>query len=136
MWGRKRGVNLLDTPQMDTFFERLEGLNQAEVQALTAVWHAASKQRHEDAWLAIRAVGAREALSKEIDRIRDRALDEVSRGTNFVPYTVIDLPRQTRIEAGPAIVDAAVAIALGTRLDPATRELLMAPWLRATQANS
>jgi hypothetical protein len=136
MWGRKRGVNLLDTPQMDTFFERLEGMNQAEVQALTVVWHSVSKQQLEDAWLEIRAIGAREALSKEIDRVRDRALDEATRGTNNVPGAVMDLPRQTRIEAGPAIVDAAVAIALGTRLDPVTRELLMAPWLRATQANS
>jgi hypothetical protein len=136
MWGRKRGVNLLDTPQMDTFFERLEGMNQAEVQALTVVWHSVSKQQLEDAWLEIRAIGAREALTKQIDRVRDKALDEATRGTNNVPYTVMDLPRQTRIEAGPAIVDAAVAIALGNRLQPATRELLMAPWLRATQANS
>lgn len=136
MWGRKRGVTLIDTPQMDTFFARLDGLNQAEVQALTAVWHSVGKQAHEDAWLAIRAIAARDGLSKEIDRVRDTALDRASRGTNNVGYTVIDLARQTRIEAGPAIVDAAVATALGSRLDPVTRELLIEPWLRATQVNS
>ena len=41
---------------------------------------------------------------------------------------------ETKIEAGEAIVDAALAVALGSRLDADCRSLLIGPWLRATEA--
>jgi len=134
MWGRKRGVDLLDTPDMDAFFERLDRLNQAEVQAMVAARHSTTPAEHEEAWAAVRAVGVRDGLAKEIDRVRNNALDRVGRGTNSVPYTVIDFARETRIEAGGAIVDAAIAQALGGRLDRATHDFLAGPWFRATEA--
>jgi hypothetical protein len=133
MWGRKRGVNLLETPEMDAFFERLDRLNQAEVQAMAAAWHAKSPAEHEAAWAAVRAAGVRDGLTKEIERVRDKALERASRGTNSVPYTVIDFTRETRIEAGGAIADAAIAGALAGRLDGVTYDFLVGPWLRATE---
>jgi hypothetical protein len=41
---------------------------------------------------------------------------------------------ETKIEAGEAIVDAALAVALGSRLDADCRNVLIGPWLRATEA--
>jgi hypothetical protein len=127
-------VNLVDTPEMDAFLERLDHTTQAQVLAMTAAWKSTSPGKYEDAWTVIRAVGARDGLTKEIDRVRNKALECAARGTNSVAYTVMDLTRQLRIEAGWAIVGAAVAFALGDRLDAATREVLLGPWNRATEA--
>jgi hypothetical protein len=38
---------------------------------------------------------------------------------------------QIKMEGGEAIVDAALAVALGSRLDEASRSVLIEPWLRA-----
>jgi hypothetical protein len=130
MWGRKRGVNLVDTPEMDAFFARLGQMDQAQVMAITAAWKSVSREEHEDAWTAIRALGERDGLTKEIDRVRDKVLEMAARGTNSVPYMVIDFSRQMRIEAGGALVEAALAVALGSRLDSGTHDLLLGPWLR------
>ncbi len=82
MWGRRGGVNLLDTDEMAAFFERLDHLNEGELLGLRAAWRSTSRGAHEEAWAAVRAVGVREGLSKEIDRVRNRALGWASRGSN------------------------------------------------------
>ena len=135
MWGRRRGVDLIDTPEMDAFFEQLDHLNEAQLLGLRAAWQAISLAAHQGAWAAVRAVGVAEGLTKEIDRVRNKALGWASRGTNVAPYTLSDpiTWQQTKLEAGEAIVDAALAVALGSRLDAAHREVLIAPWLRATE---
>jgi hypothetical protein len=135
MWGRRRGVNLIDTPEMEGFFEQLDHLNEAQLLGLRAAWQAISPAAHQDAWAAVRAVGVAEGLTKEIDRVRNKALGWASRGTNVAPYTLSDpiTWQQTKLEAGEAIVDAALAVALGGRLDAGQREVLIAPWLRATE---
>jgi len=58
MWGRRSGVNLLDTDEMAAFFERLDHLNQEQLLALRAAWRSTSREAHEEAWAAVRAVGA------------------------------------------------------------------------------
>jgi hypothetical protein len=136
MWGRRRGIDLVDTPEMDGFFERLDHTNREQLLSMRAAWHSMTKQEHEEAWAAVRAVGDRAGLSKEIGRVRNKALAWSSRGSNSVPFYHDDDTGwlQIKMDAGEAIVDAALAIALGRRLDRAARDVLLGPWLRATEA--
>ncbi|MGD0018473.1 MAG: hypothetical protein ABSD62_04395 [Candidatus Limnocylindrales bacterium] len=129
-------MNLVDTEEMAGFFERLDHLNQAQLLGLRAAWRSTGREVHEEAWAAVRAVGDREGLSKEIDRVRNRALAWASRGSNTIPYRISnDITwQQIKNDAGEAIVDAALAVALGGRLDADTRQVLIGPWLRVTEA--
>lgn len=135
MWGRRGRVNLVDTDEMGAFFERLDHLNQEQLMGLQAAWQATSREEHEDAWTAIRVAGARDGLVKEIERVRNKALRWASRGSNSIPYQLIDDSEwlQKKIAAGGAIVDAALAIALGNRLPEAAHDVLIGPWLQVTQ---
>ena len=135
MWGRKRGVDLVDTPEMDAFFERLDHLNEAQLLAMRVTWLSGDRRTHEDAWKAIRSVGKRDGLTKEIGRVRDRAMAWVSRDTDLAGYQFFGTSAwtQAKMGAGDAIVDVALATALGDRLDAHAHEILMAPWLRATE---
>jgi hypothetical protein len=138
MWGRRGRGHLVDTEEMVSFYEQLDHLNEAQLMGLRAAWQSTSREDHEVAWTTVRAIGAREGLSKEIDRVRNRALAWASRGSNSVPYRHHDDATwlQLKIEAGEAIVDAALAVALGDRLDADSRGTLIEPWLRATGAQS
>jgi hypothetical protein len=142
MWGRRRGVKLVDTLEMEVLFAKLDRLNPAQLMAMRATWGAISREKHEDAWATVRAVGVRYSLTKEIDRVRDKAMACAARGLPLVPplYQALgswsgyarDL-QQTKMEAGEAIVDTALGMALGDRLDAHTHDILMAPWLRVTE---
>jgi hypothetical protein len=130
-------VDLVDTPEMASFFGRLDRLNREQLLAMRAAWHSIPSREHERAWAAVRAVGANEALDGEIGRVRNKAMAWSSRGSNSVPYYRVNDDEawlQVKIEAGEAIVDAALAVALGDRLDAGTRDTLLGPWLRATEA--
>ena len=137
MFGRRRGVNLVDTPEIDAFFDRLDRMNGEQLLAMQAAWQSTPRREHEQAWAAIRAVGDRVGLSKEIARLRDKAVAWSERGSNTVPYFRVNDDYtwlQVKMGAGEAIVDAALAIALGDRIDAGTRDTLLGPWLRATEA--
>ena len=129
-------VNLVDTEEMAAFFEQLDHLNLEQLRVMRAAWRSTSREAHEDAWTTVRSIGAREGLTREIDRVRNRALGWASRGSNTIPYRISDdvTWMETKIEAGEAIVDAALAVALGSRLDADCRNVLIGPWLRATEA--
>jgi len=134
---RRRGpVDLLDTQEMAVFFERLDRLHQEQLMAMRAAWRATSREAHEEAWTAVREVGVREGLSREVDRVRKKALAWASRGSSSTYYGRNEdvLWQEVKLDAGEAIVDAALAVALGGRLDEATRAVLMGPWLAATEA--
>ena len=136
MRGRRGRVNLVDTEEMAAFFEQLDHLNLEQLRVMRAAWRSTSREAHEDAWTPVRSIGAREGLTREIDRVRNRALAWASRGSNTIPYRISDdvTWMETKIEAGEAIVDAALAVALGSRLDADCRNVLIGPWLRATEA--
>jgi hypothetical protein len=145
VWGRRRGVDLLDSPEMAVFFAKLDRLDQAQLMSMRAAWQAIPKEEHEDAWHVVRAVGAGQGLSEEIGRVRDTAMAWATRGSNSVPYYRMnddDMRVQIKREAGEAIVDAALAIALGSRLaislgsrlDVTAHGTLIGPWLAATGA--
>jgi len=120
---------------MDVFFERLDRLNKLQLLAMRAAWHSIGRGEHEEAWTAVREIGARDGLAREIDRVRDKAMTWALRGTNSIPYWG-DNDDQVFVkgEAREAIVDAALAVALGSRLDASSRDVLLGPWLRATKA--
>jgi hypothetical protein len=132
MWRRKPRVNLLDTDDMYVFFQQLDHMDQGQLMGLRAAWNSVSPEEHADAWAAVRAVGTRDDLTKEIDRVRKKALAWTSRGTPVVPY-VINIWQQVKRDAAEAIVDTALAISLGNRLDAHTHEILMGPWERALE---
>jgi hypothetical protein len=137
MWGRGRASSLVDTEEMAAFFEQLDHLNEAQLLSMRAAWRSTSRRAHEQAWTAVRAVGVREGLGKEIDRVRNRALAWTTRGSGTVPFHRLNDElgwQQVKMEAGEAIVDAALAVALGSRLDSGSRGILIGPWLRATEA--
>lgn len=136
MWRRRRSVDLVDTEAMDDFFEQLDHLNEVGLLNMRAAWNAASRSEHEDAWTAVRAVGALHGLTDEIDRVRKKALAWASRGSNMAPEVRIGQVQNwsvIKLEAGEAIVDAALAVALGDRLDARHHDLLIGPWLSATE---
>jgi hypothetical protein len=145
MWGRRRDLNLVDTIEMDAFFGKLDRLSLEQLMAMTAAWHSTGLEAHERSWRAVRAAGIRLDLTKEIDRIRDKAMAWASRDSMSVPLLGLSelsgvmsgqpaTWQQVKAEAAAGIVDAALAIALGDRLDDASRDTLLGPWLRATEA--
>jgi hypothetical protein len=134
MFHRGGKANPLDTGQLDAFIESLDHIDRVELLRMRAAWQAVDKPAHEEAWAAVRTVGARVGLSKEIDEIRERARAWTRRGDDGVPYAFGDneLWAQLKMEAEGAIVDIALGIALGDRLDEQTRATLLAAWDRAT----
>jgi hypothetical protein len=125
-------TNLADTETMDRFIDSLDHLTEEQLLGMAAAWHSSDEQAREDAWTQVRAVG----LAHEVEHVRQRALDfATGAGVLFYPYTIDsdDLARHARREAAPALVDAAIAIALGDRLDETTREVLLGPWLRVSE---
>jgi len=138
MFGRRREVDLLNTADMDDFFDRLDRINESGLLGMRAAWKTIDRAEHEDAWTAVRAVGARDRLNGEIERVRKKAIDWASRGSNMAPEVRIGQVQNwqlIKMDAGEAIVDAALAVALGSRLDERYRATLMGPWLGATQGN-
>jgi hypothetical protein len=123
-----RRANVLETDALNEFFRTLDHADEAELLRMRAAWKSVARRTHEDAWEAVRAVGAREGLSWEIDAIRKRAMAWASRGT-AVPYRVKnDDWVVIKREAAEAIVDIALGVSLGERLDERTRETLLTAW--------
>jgi hypothetical protein len=110
-------------------------LNQVQLLALQAAWRSISDEDHHSAWVGVGVVGSLDGLTKEIHRVRNRALAWAARGSNAAPYRGnADYGwLQVKGEVGEAVADAAVAVALGSRLDEESRETLLAPWLRVTE---
>jgi hypothetical protein len=135
MFGRRRSENLIDTAEMQGFFERLGRFNQEQLLSMRAAWQTTSREAHEDAWTTVRAVAATSGLSTEIERVRKKALAWTTKNSNTIPYQLNNdrMWQQIKMEAAEAIVDAALAVALGDRLDAQSHDILIEPWLRATE---
>jgi hypothetical protein len=128
-------VNVLDTDELSEFFTAVDHADEVELLRMRAAWLSVDRRRHEEAWAAVRAVGVREGLSREIDGIRKRALAWASRGNNDIPYRNDQTWAEIKMEAAEAIVDIALGISLGDRLDAATRGTLLASWGGGTEAS-
>jgi hypothetical protein len=129
----RRKPSVLDTDELNAFFDVLDHMGDVELLRMRAAWQAVPKRIHEEVWAAVRAVGARDGLSRDIDRVRKRAMAWVARGSDVVPYALSDSATwaQVKLEAEEAIVDVALGIALGDRLDERMRETLLAAWVGA-----
>jgi hypothetical protein len=125
--------NPLDSDELNAFFDALDHLDDVELLRMSAAWRSVTKSTHEEAWAAVRAVGARYGLSKEIDWVRKRAMAWASRGNNSIPYMIDNNETwaAVKLQAEEAVVDVALGIALGDRLDEQTRATLLAAWDRA-----
>ena len=130
MFGRRAETDLVDTDELNAFFAALGRLDDAELSRMRAAWRSIGRPDHEKAWAEVRAVGARDGLSAEIDRVRDRALVWARKGSNRPGHELPDDMTwlEIKMEAAEAIVDAALATALGGRLDGQTRATLLTPW--------
>jgi hypothetical protein len=133
MFGRKAPANRVDIEALERFFEALDRLDMEQLEALRTAWQAIPKDRHETAWANVRTVAERDGLTGDLDRVRARAIDWTKRGSIQPGRGLPDYRTwiQLKIGAAEAIVDAALAHALGDRLDAQTRETLLGPWIGA-----
>jgi hypothetical protein len=129
----RRKPNPLDSDELNAFFDALDHLDEVELLRMSAAWRSVTRSTHEEAWATVRAVGARYGLSKEIDWVRKRAMAWASRGNNSIPYMINNNETwaEIKLDAEEAVVDVALGIALGDRLDEQTRATLLAAWDRA-----
>jgi hypothetical protein len=123
----------LDPEPLDDFFDDLDRLTEVQILSMIASWRSVDRAGHQRAWAAVRAAGERHGVSDEIDRVRESAIAWTMRGSNLPPYQLNNEPSWTalKLDAREPIVDAALAIALGDRLDRAASDALLAPWNRA-----
>jgi hypothetical protein len=130
MFNRGRNAGAIDAQTLDAFFEALDHYTEVDLMRMSAAWRAVGAQDHEDSWTVVRTTGARDGFAKEIDAVRRKALDWATRGSDVYPYTLEDSVAwaQVKRDASEAIVDVALAMAFGGRLDDKTRETLLAAW--------
>ena len=130
-------MKLVESEAMNDFIGSLDLLNEANLMVLVASWGAVAQRDHEAAWAEVRRVATDDGLDADVKAVRDRAMQWAYRGTNIpaIPYSMMSDDEWLRLrrEAAPALVDAALAVALGDRLGQSARNVLLAPWLRATQ---
>jgi hypothetical protein len=131
MLGRQGGGGRLDSDAIDAFFGALDRLDMERLTRLRSAWHSITREAHEAAWAEVNAVAAEEGLSWQIDRLRNRALAWTQRGSPSPGRSLPDYQIwiETKIGAAEAIVDAALAVALGDRLGASTRTVLLGPWI-------
>ena len=124
--------------ELDRFIDSLDALDETDLLNLAASWGALDKSKHEDAWTHVVAAAAKAGLTERVEEARQSALGWATRGTNF-PWPdagyMENMKAQIRRGAAPALADAAVAIALGERLDRESADTLLGPW-RAISGDS
>jgi hypothetical protein len=130
MFRRGTRSNLIQADKLDFFFDALDHLGEIELLRMRAAWKSVDPQAHDDAWTAVRAAGALNGIGTDIDRVRNRAMAWSTKGDNAVPFRQNDNVTwaEVKLEAAEAIVDIALAVALGDLLDAKTREILLTAW--------
>ena len=117
---------------LDAFVGRLDHLDQTQLLALRAAWHAIPAETHEAAWAAVRGVAKAQRWQADVDEVRDRAMHWATRGDNRPPLYHLAMDDETlnqvRASAAAAIVDAALALALGQWLPRDAHTTLASPW--------
>ena len=125
----------LDEAALDRFFAALDHLNETALMVMTAAFHAIPQTEHEAAWAEVRRATEKDGLGKEVQALRDQAMGWSYQGSNVpaMPYSMRSEVEWVtlRRNAAAAVVDAALAVALGERLDEGTRGILLGPWLSA-----
>ncbi len=137
--GRRFGSRDRLDMALDGLIERLGALESDALLAMSAAWKDQDAAVHADAWTAAEACAGEHHMATAIERARARIVDwaESLSGATYADITMYGggwnpIWRDARRAAAPALIDVAVAFVLGDRLDPAARDVLLAPWRRAT----
>jgi hypothetical protein len=118
--------------ELDALFARLPGLDHGELLALAGE-HGTEHQAREHAWETVHRVVSAEHVERDLDRIRSQvgswatqlgsiAGQQIGSGMSDEPMA------DARRAAAPAVLEAAVAYLLGTRLPEPDRAALLRPW--------
>ena len=122
----------IETEALDDFLSDLDDLGQGELLALDAAWRGADPIARRTAWLGASRAAQKHGLAREIEAVCDQTMHWATRGDNRPPlYHIVgdDIGwLRLRTAAAPALVDAAVAIAMAPYLNERDREILLEPW--------
>jgi hypothetical protein len=118
--------------ELDALFARLPGLDRGDLLALAAA-HTEGDPAREEAWETVREVVSVHHLEPDLDGVRSRV---GTWATHLSALTVQQLGAglsdqllaEARLEAAPAVLDAAVAFLLGARIPEGDRAALVRPW--------
>jgi len=127
---------MTQTPDaLDEFLATIPRLRPDQLMVLAAAHHRPDPARVA-AWEAARTAIAREGAGAEIDELRSMIIAWASRPAS-TPTQWAEIPmgnglaeQDSRRAAGPALLDAAIALYLGDALDTSHRDALMGPWRR------
>ncbi len=120
--------------ELEELFARLPRLDRGELFALAGAHHVRDAAR-EEAWKSVREVVATDRVEQDLDRLRSEigawathlgSITGQEAGTGTSELLLADARRA----AAPAVLDAAVALLLGSRLPERDRTVLLRPWRR------
>jgi hypothetical protein len=118
--------------ELEALFARLQGMDQGELLALAGA-HGGENAATSQAWTSVRQVVSADHLERDLDRVRSEvgawatqlgAITGQQIGSGMSDQPIDDARRA----AAPAVLDAAVAFLLGTRLSEPDRAALLRPW--------
>lgn len=127
-------MSLGTNAELDALFDRLPGLDRGELFALAGA-HGSRDSAREDAWAAVRRAVSADHLERDLDRLRSEvgawathlgSITGQEAGSGLSDLFMADARRA----AAPAVLDAAVALLLGARLEDHERAVLLGPWNR------
>ena len=118
--------------ELEALFARLPGMDQGELLALAGA-HGAEAPVRSHAWTSVHEVVSANHLERDLDRVRSEvgvwatqlgAITGQQIGSGMSDQPIDDARRA----AAPAVLDAAVAFLLGTRLSESDRAALLRAW--------
>jgi hypothetical protein len=118
--------------ELEALFARLTGLDQGELLALAGA-HGTDDPVRTHAWTSVHQVVSADHLERDLDRVRSEVgtwatqLESLT-GQQIGSGMGNQLMDDARRAAASAVLDAAVAFLLGTRLPEPDRAALLGPW--------
>jgi hypothetical protein len=138
-----RSSELADAGQgaIEDFFRSLDSLNEGQILGLAAAWEDREKSPYQDAVAQALVCAEESGLTAQLEKARAAVVQWATciASDRWAPGTALPdarLSLQVRRQAMVALADAAVAIVLGDRLDDASREILLNPWLGAVEGEA
>ncbi|MEO7118268.1 MAG: hypothetical protein ABIZ34_04775 [Candidatus Limnocylindrales bacterium] len=125
---------------VDDIMDRLPSLSADEIRVLRGVWNELDASQRPDAWLNVKATLVHGGLWSDYEALQDAVTTWVSdfatgrAGFDGLTRSSDSERLEQRIAAVPPILDAAAALLCGDGLMPSERDLLLEPWLAATDS--
>lgn len=119
------------------FIRSLPALDLGRLLALAAAGRSGDEGQRSQAWSAVKRAVELHDLADELDRLRSDLLTWAGSGRMWRgDETAVRVEEfrlsDARLEALPALLDAAAALLLAERIDRKTRRVLLAPWESVT----